>query len=117
MTTITGTAITARGASLTHLSLDHGTFSVTAEFGVLLDPKTGRRVSPGFMRLPDNPDGSRNEWPCTVSWGIDSFNRATTLAATGTNPLGQPFRYESGAETETGEARRSKYIEGTLVIL
>lgn len=117
MTTITGTCITNRGASLTHLSVDFGTFAVTAEFGTLIDPKTGRRVSPGFVRLADNPDGSRNEWPATVSWGIDSFNRATQVAGTGTSPNGAPFRMETTAERENNDPRRSKSMDGGVTIL
>lgn len=117
MRVITGTAITARGASNTHLSVDFGTFAMTAEQGVLLDPLTNRRVSPGFVRFEDDPDGTRNEWPATVSWGIDSFGRATELAAEGTSPAGAKFRMQTTGERETGEARRSKWIDGTVTIL
>lgn len=117
MRIIQGTAITARGASNTHLSVDFGTFAVTAESGVLEDPVTERRVSPGFVRLEDNPDGTRNEWPATVSWGLDGLGRATEVGAEGTNPNGEPFTMRTTGERETGEARRSKWLDGTLTVI
>ena len=125
MTTLKGEAITTRGASRTTCSLDHGTFAVTCDSGILADPITERSVGPGFIRIMDW-DGKEVdvEWPLTLAWARDSLGRVTALGGDGVAPPnnglvadGLKYRYESAGETEENDLYRTKRIQGAVLFV